>query len=167
MSLYLRPVLPTDEAFIDQLVYDNLFEQLYAWAWDPKIREPLLKMQVRGQRASYSAAFPRADHGIIVLDDCPIGRLIVDRGPEIHYLVDIVLRNENRGKGIGTWLLRALSTEADLARKRLRLQVQQTNRAKELYLRLGFGIIEDRQIGILMERQPGALLASAAAPSLL
>jgi ribosomal protein S18 acetylase RimI-like enzyme len=156
MSLYLRPALPTDEVFLEQLVYENLYEQLYAWAWDPAIREPLLKIQIDGQRASYAASFPRADHGIIMLDGRAIGRLIVNRAEQEHYLVDIVLKKESRGKGVGTWLLRALCMEAELARKPLRLQVQPTNRAKDLYLRLGFRMIEDRQITWLMERAVGA-----------
>lgn len=152
MSLCLRPAVPQDEAFLNELIYENLYEQLCAWAWEPTVREPLLKLQIDGQRASYAASFPRADHGIILLYDRPVGRLIVDRGPEMHYLVDIVLKKENRGKGVGTWLLRALCMEAKLARKPLRLQVQLNNRAKDLYLRLGFRMIEDRQYAWLMER---------------
>jgi hypothetical protein len=38
----------------------------------------------------------------------------------------------------------------------LRLQVQPTNRAKNLYLRLGFRMVEDRQVTWLMERAVGA-----------
>lgn len=120
------------------------------------MREPLLKMQVESQRNSYAAQFPRADHSIILLEDVPVGRLIVDRGPDVHYLVNIVLAASRRGQGIGSWALQALSAEADLARKPLRLQVQSGNRAKDLYSRLGFRIVEDLQIAWLMERAASA-----------
>jgi len=165
MSLYLRPALPKDESFLNQLIYDNLFEQLCAWAWDPAIREPLMKLQIDGQRTSYAASYPHADHGIIVFDERPIGRLLIDRTQDTHYLVDIVVLKAHRGKGIGTCLLRALCMEAEMARKPLRLQVQLTNRAKELYLRLGFRMIEDLQFAWRMERAVGAAsLVSLQAP---
>ncbi|MGH9666661.1 MAG: GNAT family N-acetyltransferase [Bryobacteraceae bacterium] len=152
MPLSLRPVLPQDAAFVHQLVYETMYEQLFAWTWNPAVREPLLKIQIEGQRTSYAVQFPQADHGIILLDERPVGRLIVERGPEMHYLVDISILKAQRGRGIGTWILRALCTEADLMQKPLRLQVQIANRAKDLYLRLGFHMIEDRQVAWLMER---------------
>jgi GNAT superfamily N-acetyltransferase len=156
MSLYLRPALPKDEVFLRDVVYENMYEQLCAWAWDPAIREPLMKIQVDGQRAAYASAYPRADHGIIMFEERPIGRLIVDRTMESHYLVDIVVQKKHRGKGIGTVLLRALCMEAEMSKRPMRLQVQLTNRAKELYLRLGFRMIEDKQIAWVMERAVGA-----------
>ncbi len=154
MPLSLRPALPKDEPFLYQLAYDNFYEQLAAWSWDPNIREPLLKMQVAGQRNAYAAEFPNADHGIILLDDRPVGRMIIDRGPELHYLVDITILKQHRSAGIGTVLIRAMCTEAELMRRQVRLQVMVTNRAKALYQRLGFRLIEDRTATWLMERAP-------------
>jgi ribosomal protein S18 acetylase RimI-like enzyme len=151
MPLSLRPVQPQDASFVDQLVYEIKCEQLGAWNWGPAVREPLLKMQIEAQRRSYAAQFPDAGHEIILLDDSPAGRLIVERGPEAHLLVDISVSKSQRGRGIGTWTLRALCAEADRAQKPVRLQVQTSNRAKDLYLRLGFRIIEDREIAWLME----------------
>ena len=164
MPLLLRPVLPKDETFLYQLAYENMFEQLAAWAWDPQYREPLLKMQIVGQNSAYAAEFPNANHGIILLDDKPVGRMILDRGPEIHYLVDITILKQYRGAGIGTRLIQALCTEAEMLRKRVRLQVMVTNRAKGLYERLGFRLIEDRQVAWLMERAPGSGSLMAGAP---
>jgi GNAT superfamily N-acetyltransferase len=156
MPLSLRPALPKYEPFLYQLLYENFFEKLAAHLWDPKIREPILKMQIQGQRSSYAAQYPQADHGIIVLDDRAIGRLILDRGPEFHCLVDITIAKKHRGAGIGTILIRSLCTEADLMRKPVRLHVASTNPARELYRRLGFRLLEDQQMNWLMERLPGA-----------
>jgi ribosomal protein S18 acetylase RimI-like enzyme len=157
MGLSLRPVTPNDELFLYQLVHDHMAETLYVSAWDPKLREPLLKMQIEGQRSSYAAQFPRADYGIIVYDDEAIGRLIMDRTPECHYLVDIMIAKQYRGKGIGTWLMRALCTEAEMMSKPLRLQVFVNNRAKGLYERLGFRTLEANEVTWLMERAPGTI----------
>jgi len=155
MPLTLRPALPADEPFLYRLAYEHFYLKLLAHTWEPGMRDMLLKMQVEGQRATYATQFPRADHGIIVLDDRPIGRMLVDRGPEIHQLVDIVIGADQRGKGIGSIVLRALCTEAELMRKPLRLHVDVQNRARELYRRLGFRLIEDLQHAWVMERTPG------------
>src|SRR5947209_6397459 len=157
MGLSLRPVTPNDELFLYQLVHDHMAETLYVSAWDPKLREPLLKMQIEGQRSSYAAQFPRADYGIIVYDNEAIGRLIMDRTPECHYLVDIMIAKQYRGKGIGTWLMRALCREAEMMAKPLRLHVFFNNRAKGLYERLGFRTLESNEVTCLMERAPGTV----------
>ena len=154
MGLALRPALPADELFLYQLVYDNLYEQLLADAWDPSVREPLLKMQMEGQRAGFAAHHPNAEHAIILYDDEPVGRLVFDRGPEMHWLVDIVIAHKYRGKGIGTWILRAICTEADMTRKPIRLHVNPLNPALRLYERLGFRLVDDQQAMRLMERTP-------------
>jgi GNAT superfamily N-acetyltransferase len=156
MSLYLRPVLPEDDRFVYELLYDNFYETLMAHFWDPKIRDPLIKLQIDGQRSQYRAEFPNADHGIIMYDDRPIGRILMDRRTEWHYLVDILIQRQYRKKGIGTWLLRALCIEAEMMQKPMRLTVRTTNPAKELYKRLGFHIIEDYTMVWLMERPVGA-----------
>ncbi len=153
MSLLLRSAVPEDEPFLYTLAYENFYDQLAAWAWQPHLREPLLKMQIQGQRSAYAAQYPNAVHGIIVLDDRDVGQLIVDRTEDMHFLVDITVQRQSRGKGIGTWILRALCVEAEMLRKPLRLQVMINNRAKDLYHRLGFHMIEDRQVAWLMERR--------------
>jgi GNAT superfamily N-acetyltransferase len=150
----MRPAVPEDGPFLYQLAYDNFYETLAAWSWDPSIREPLLKTQVDGQRATYRAQFPNAENRIIMCEDRAIGRMLVDRGEEFDTLVDIVLVKEKRASGIGTGLLGALCEEADRANKRIRLQVQSTNRARFLYERLGFRTIEDIQVMLEMERLP-------------
>jgi ribosomal protein S18 acetylase RimI-like enzyme len=156
MPLSLRPVLPQDETFVYQLLYENFHDKLMAHLWNPQIREPLLRMQINGQRSTYSAQYPRADHGIIVLDDHSVGRIILDRGPQFTTLVDITIAKKHRGAGIGTVLIRSICTEADMTRRAIRLHVDITNRARELYLRHGFRILEEQELNWLMERQPGA-----------
>jgi GNAT superfamily N-acetyltransferase len=154
MSVLIRQAVPEDGPFLDKLAYDHFYEALAAWAWDPSIREPLLKMQIQGQRATYRSQFPGAENGIILFEDRAIGRMLVDRGAEFDTLVDIVIVKDKRGAGIGTELLRALCAKADLAHRAIRLQVQSTNRARILYERLGFRTIEDAQVLLEMERPP-------------
>jgi GNAT superfamily N-acetyltransferase len=156
MSLELRPAGPQDEAFLYQLAYDRFYEELRADLWPPEIQQSLLTLQVEGQRTSYAAAFPRADHGIIMLYGRPVGRLLLDRGPQAHHVVDILLAKDQRGKGVGGAILRALCKEADLMGKPIRLHVFRNSRAVGLYQRLGFRPLETVEDRFLMERPPHA-----------
>ncbi len=156
MPLSLRPTLPNDEAFVYQLIYETLYEQLYAWAWDPAIRDQVLDTQVRAKHGAYATMYPQAHHAIIELDGQPVGRLILDRSGEHYELVDISILSKHRGAGIGTRLILAICTEAEMMRKNVRLMVSITNpRAAALYKRLGFRVIQELPMDHLMEHAPG------------
>ena len=69
----------------------------------------------------------------------PIGRLYVEREPDLIRLMDIALLTEHRGKQIGTKLIEALLAEADENNQTVRLFVFKENfGAHKLYKRLGF-----------------------------
>src|SRR6266851_4526629 len=156
MPLFVRPALPQDEQFVYALDYQVKYDQLHAGLWDPNIRHPLLDLQVRSKRSSYAAMHPLADYAIIMLDDQPVGHMIIDRSGEFYDLVDISIMPKQRSQGIGTRLVLALCMEAEMMHKNVRLYVSVTNpRALALYKRLGFRVIEDLQTDILMERRPG------------
>jgi len=165
MPLYVRPVQANDEQFIYRLVYQQFFQQLCAWLWDPSVRDHLLNIQIRGQEATYASVWPHADYAIIMLDDHPVGRLIVNRVGAHFRLVDITLDEKHRGAGIGTRIVLALCMEAEMQQKSVRLYVSVTNpRATALYNRLGFREIEKDEAGCVMERSPGAISQVIAAP---
>jgi GNAT superfamily N-acetyltransferase len=154
MSLMIRLAVKEDEPFLRKLAYDHFYEILFAWAWPEATREHLLQLQIDGQNSSYRAQFPNAPNGIIMLDDRAIGRILLDRGADGHTLVDILIVKEKRNRGVGTWLLRALCTEADLLNKHMRLQVQVSNPAQRLYQRMGFHKIGGDEMTMAMERLP-------------
>jgi GNAT superfamily N-acetyltransferase len=165
MPLYVRPALPQDDRFQYDLAYGVMHDQLHAHLWDPNIRHPLLDLQVRSKHSSYAVVHPHADYAIIMLDDQPVGRMIIDRSGEFYHLVDISIVPQQRSAGIGTRLVLALCMEAEMLHKSVRLYVSITNpRALALYKRLGFRVIEDQQTDILMERSPGDRAQVIAAP---
>jgi ribosomal protein S18 acetylase RimI-like enzyme len=69
-------------------------------------------------------------------------------------VADIIIQPAQRGSGIGTVLIRQLLHEAGQSRKPLRLHVLRTNRAIQLYQRLGFAIVGDTGTHVLMEVRP-------------
>jgi ribosomal protein S18 acetylase RimI-like enzyme len=165
MPLFVRPALPEDDPFVYQLVYQASYDQLYAWLWDPSVRNALLDLQVQSKCGSYKAAHPHADRAIIMLDDQPVGHMIIDRSGECYDLVDISIVPKHRGAGIGTRLILALCMEAEMMRKNVRLSVSITNpRAADLYKRLGFRVIADLETDLVLERAPGDRAQVIAAP---
>jgi len=165
MPLFVRPALPQDDPFVYQLAWQVIHDQLYAWRLEPNLRQALLDLQVRSKLGSYRAAHPHADHAIIMLDDQPVGHMIIDRAGEFYDLVDISIVPRHRSAGIGTRLILALCMEAEMMQKSVRLFVSVTNpRAADLYKRLGFRVIQDLQTDLWMERAPGAQAQVIAAP---
>ena len=100
-----------------------------------------------------------ATDDVVELDGAPAGRLVVDRtGGRLH-LVEIGLRPQARGRGVGTALLDALIVESTATGTTLTLRVEPENPARRLYARLGFTQpASAEQTGdpmIWLERAPG------------
>ena len=92
-----------------------------------------------------------------MIDGAPAGRLYVLRGDEDIRIVDIALLPAFRGAGLGTRLLRELFDEADRDGKTVSIHVEVYNPARRLYDRLGFTVVEDKEMYLLMERRPAGV----------
>lgn len=134
----LRPVTPTDDAFLFGLYASTRAEELAAWGWSAAQQEPFLRMQWLAQKRGYEARYPSEGHCVLELEGQPVGRLWVVRGEHELRLVDVTLLPALRGRGLGTGVLRSLQEEAARAGKPLRLHVTRNNPALRLYTRLGF-----------------------------
>jgi ribosomal protein S18 acetylase RimI-like enzyme len=126
----------------------NLFattrsDELAALARYPAQAETFITMQYKAQLQIHQAIHPDAENKIIFLDDRPIGRILVERGPAEFHLVDISILPEHRKAGIGGGLLRELLLEAASVAKSVKLFVISYNPARRLYERLGFSPIAD------------------------
>ena len=91
-------------------------------------------MQFRAQLASYQMTFPEACNSMILVDQIPVGRMILDEQQDSIHLVDISILPEFRNRGIGSQVLRELISRG----KPVNLMVRNENRAHRLYERLGF-----------------------------
>ncbi len=158
VSIVLCPVQPEDTAFLYRVYASTREEELAPLGWDAAQTDAFLRMQFNAQHRYYQDQFPDAAYQIILVDGCPAGRLYVDRDPDLVRIIDIALLPEYRGQGIGTTLLKGLLEEAGRANKPVRIHVEQANPALRLYRRVGFSIIADRGIYVLMEWSPGGVL---------
>lgn len=142
-AVELRPVTFADEAFLLKLFATTRADELALMNWDENQKEAFIVMQFNAQNRQYVMSYPEADNSIIVWNDAPIGRLVVDKGEREFTLVDIALLPAHRGAGMGTHLIGDLLREAAAAGKPVKLNVWHSNPAKGLYQRLGFSAASD------------------------
>lgn len=140
-TLRLRPEDETDLHFRFRLFCQSRPPELGLLSAD--MLEPLLRMQFNAQASSYRAQFPHAHFDIVELAETAIGWIIVDRSRGSIHLVDLAIVPEQRNRGFGTALLRALITEAAQHNMPARLTVAANNYAAiRLYGRLGFVVTD-------------------------
>lgn len=155
MTIALRPVEPEDTDFL-RGVYAATRDDVAALPWPAEHKTAFLAMQFEAQRSDYEARFPNAEHSIILLDGEPLGRIWVDRSATEIRLLDIAILPQHRNRGTGRVLLERLIAEATGARKPLRHSVRKENtEAGRFYERLGFVVVEDFDLYVLMEWQAG------------
>lgn len=147
------PVSSEDQAFLFQVYASTRKDELSLWGWDEAMQNNFLKMQWTAQQQSYAQQFANSDHRIILLEDIPVGSVIISRSDQQIRLVDIALLPEHRNKGIGALCIQKLQDEAAFAGIPLHLSVIKTNPAQHLYKRLGFLTVGEEGIHLRMEWQ--------------
>ncbi|MFG1645366.1 GNAT family N-acetyltransferase [Amycolatopsis sp. NPDC049252] len=125
----LRQPRSGDDEFCFQLHRAALGEYVEAiWGWD----EP-------AQRARYEQHFDAARTQIITVDGHDAGALVVDDTGTDVVLGLIELEPHHQGRGIGGYVVQALTAEAASRGQDVVLEVLDVNtRAKAFYERLGF-----------------------------
>ena len=107
------------------------------------VRDQLLRLQFEAQRDQYRRNAPDAVDRIVEIDQDgwpePVGRCYLWAGPDEHRLLDLAVRPQWRGRGVGGAVLACLCADAARAGVPLSLSVWADNRAAQrLYRRLGF-----------------------------
>jgi ribosomal protein S18 acetylase RimI-like enzyme len=149
-SISLRPANSDDRNFLLRLYASTREEELANVGWNEAQRTAFVTMQFESQQRCY----PQGDHRIILLDENPIGRILLNRQPDAILLVDISILAAHRNAGIGSRLLRDLLAEAQAIAKPIRLHVLKTNRAIRLYEELGFCTIGEDGAYFEMQYDP-------------
>ncbi len=141
-SVTLRPETPADEAFLFEVYASTRREELDALGWGHASRQAFLTQQFRAMQQGYRQGFPAAAFAVVLAEGRPVGRLVVDRSDEEIRIVDAALLPEQRNRGLGTALVKAVLEEAARAHKPVRLRVLQGGRSAHLCERLGFRKID-------------------------
>ena len=152
VNLFLREAKPEDEQFLFDVYASTRQEELEGLGWDENQKRDFIKMQFLARERSY----PRVDDRIIVLNERPIGRMLVDRSDSEILLRDIALLTQYRNRGLGTILINDLIKEAAISGKPVRLHVLATSAAVRLYERLGFSRTSEEAAYLEMKWVPAA-----------
>ncbi|MCO8169971.1 GNAT family N-acetyltransferase [Pseudomonas sp. 21LCFQ02] len=147
-SLYapgMREAMADDHAFLKAL-YRSSRSDLAMLAENP-VLEPLLDMQQRVQEQGVQREFPDARHWLMLDQEEPAARLILDTNHQRLHVIDIAVLSPWRNKGLGTRLLRWAQNQAAEAHLPLELRVQHSNTsALRLYKRLGFRVVDSDEL---------------------
>ena len=142
-GLGLRPATSEDEPFLQELFASTRTDELALMNCDEKQKESFITTQFHAQSSQYAMSHPEATNSVVLLNEAPIGRLMLDKGELEFTLVDISLLPCHRRGGIGTHLIKELLREAAAAGKSVRLNVWHSNPARKLYQRMGFSAAND------------------------
>ena len=117
--------------------------------------DPIMRHQAVIRETGYRADFPSAMRRILVEQDVPIGRVMIDWSDDA-WLIDIAVLPDRQRSGTGTAVLLAYLDVVDRRGHRAGLQVMRDNPALRLYERLGFAAVEARDFApyIDMIREP-------------
>jgi ribosomal protein S18 acetylase RimI-like enzyme len=151
----LRPAGRDDAELLYRVYASTRETELAGVPWDAAAREAFLRLQFTAQDRHYRARFPDARYDLVVRGEEVLGRLYLDRGGQAWQVLDLSLLPQHRGKGIGGRLLAAVLAEAGAAGRPVRLHVERSNPAQRLYARLGFRLIADEGVYLLLESKAG------------
>lgn len=112
---------------------------------------PFIEQQFEAQSHAYSN-YRDTSFEVVLVDGEPAGRLIVARWPKELRVVDIALLPEFRGRGVGESLMREVIAEAEERKVKTSIHVERFNPAQRLYTRLGFRMVSETGVYLLLER---------------
>ena len=140
-----RRIEPKDEAFC-WTIYRDAMQPLTA---------ELMQWSEANQRRGIEEAVRDDDASILVAGEVDAGWLhVIETRRDIH-LGHLYLAPPARNKGLGTKFLRWMGERAIRKQKSFTLEVLKNNRARGLYERLGFRIIETSPLKYTMQFHQG------------
>ena len=135
-----RPATDNDIDFLYALHVATMKEYVdKTWGWDDTF-----------QKAVFRKNYVPAEIQIIILEGKDVGMLTIEERDDEVFLRTIEIHPEYQGKGIATTIIGKLVTESAQKMKPVRLRVLKVNRAKRLYDRLGFLVIEESPTHYIM-----------------
>jgi GNAT superfamily N-acetyltransferase len=155
--LRARPECDADVPFLFSLFESVKGAEMAAMPVDAGLQRQLLEMQFRALTQGYRAAFPAASFLVVLLDETPIGRLIVDADLDRWLVVYVALTARWRRCGIGAALMKVLLAEPMRLGMVCQARAAFENKASlRLWRHLGFEARERTAADVLLEWRPAA-----------
>jgi len=148
-----RPAGQGDEEFLLRL-YASTREDVLAWKCSEEERDSFFSMQHRMQEHYLRTSYPEAVCSVIQVEGKDAGRICVSHTAHEILILDIALLPEYRRRGIGSAVIADILEKAGEKRVPVMLMVDRFNRARSLYERMGFRILEDTGTHFVMGWTP-------------
>lgn len=149
-----RPIADADAPFLYEVYASTRQDELAPLDWTDAQKHEFLRMQFNAQHTYYQQHYASASFDVLLWKGEPVGRLYVLRADDEMHVIDIALLPPYRRQGIGGDILRSLIAEAGTTGLPVRIHVEKQNPALRLYERLGFALLEERGVYLLLERRP-------------
>lgn len=150
-GLSFRPIGNDDLPFLAALYASTREEELAVSGWPDAAKRDFLAQQFAAQHSHYMRHYPGAERLIVEHDAAVIGRLYFVHWARECRIIDIAFLPEARGRGFGSAALGDLIDQA--GDKVVSIHVERMNPALSLYRRLGFAMMEDKGVYLLLEAQ--------------
>jgi GNAT superfamily N-acetyltransferase len=147
----LRAEDARDEPFVIGLYRSTREAEMAMAGWDEEQKRQFIRHQFKAQQQHYRQAISGCSFDVIEREGVPVGRLYVEERVSQLHVVDITLSPSERGKGIGSVILRGLIAEAAAVGKGVGIFVERFNPVLSLYRRLGFVHLSDHGLYFEME----------------
>lgn len=154
MYISLRPISSADEEFLFTVYASTREDELAQLDWNAAQKQLFLRMQFDAQARFYKANYPGASFQVILYEGQPVGRLYIQDRPDGIRIMDIALLPRFRNLGIGTTLLGEILMNGKNRNQPVTIHVERMNPALHWYQELGFRLLEDKGIYLLMEWTP-------------
>lgn len=136
----LRPAEATDFNFVYDLHRSAMRDYVdQTWGWDEDFQARVFKQW-----------FDPARFQIVVVDGENVGLLSVERRLTELFLSTLEILPAYQRRGLGSEVIRSILAEAEAEQLPVALQVLKVNPARELYARLGFGVVGETPTHYLM-----------------
>jgi ribosomal protein S18 acetylase RimI-like enzyme len=152
-TVTLRPIGEEDQDFLLALYGTTRADELALVDWDEAQKAAFVRQQFDAQHRYYQQIFPQGSFQVILADDVAAGRLYLDDGPDETRIVDIALMPHFQGHGIGTALVSQVLAGAAARGASITIHVERNNPALRWYARLGFRLVEDQGVYLLLRWQ--------------
>ena len=143
MNLLRRPATNSERSFVQKASHE---------AYRSVVTQQFGEWKVDFQEQLFAEKWQRAAFEIVLLDETPVGAIWVTDEEDHRMLHEVFLLCVYQGRGMGTQLMQQEVDIASRDQKPLRLRGLHQNRARELYLRLGFVDYDKTDTHFLMEK---------------
>jgi ribosomal protein S18 acetylase RimI-like enzyme len=157
LTVTTRPMIDDDSMLLFELYASARAEELSRSGWATPQQRSFFRMQAMNQEQFYLRHHAHLDRRTVCINGFSAGRVLVDRGADVHTIVDFGILPSFRARGVGSLVIAQVLADAAAAGVPVELEIHPGNEAVRLCRRLGFDVIDERDERIRMRWSPATL----------